>query len=431
MRGARIDRAAKTVRVRDLAAGREYDESYDKLILAPGAAPLVPPIPGAGLEGVFTLRTVPDAERIKLRLEQTRPGQAVVVGAGFIGLEMTENLARRGIRVRLVELADQVMPVVDRDIAAFLHRELRENGVRLNLGVRAEGIERTGNDLTVALSNGERVACGLVIFAAGVRPETVLAREAGLALGERGGIKVDSQLRTSDPDIFAVGDAVEVRDLVTGAMGVLPLAGPANRQGHIAADNALLDAGREFEGCLGTSIVRVVRAEPGPHRRNREETDRSRNTISRLLDPQLFARHLLSGAQRMSIKLFFSGQDGRILGAQIVGGEGVDKRIDVLATAITAGMTVGDLTRLDLAYAPPFGSAKDPVNMAGYAARNILEGRVEAVQWDAVPDGQPDGPLLLDVRTPVEFASGHLEGAVNIPLDELRATWTSCPVTAR
>ncbi|MCE5270736.1 FAD-dependent oxidoreductase [bacterium] len=419
-----IDRAAGKVKVRELQTGREYEETYDKLILAPGASPVVPPIPGADLPGVFTLRNVPDAERIKAWVESRKPASALVVGAGFIGLEMVESLSRLGLKVHLVEMVDQVLPVLDADAASFLKVELQDNGVKLHLGVQATSFELASEGLRVGLSDGSVVEAGLVILSVGVRPETGLAKAAGLELGARGGIRVDDRMRTSDPDIYAVGDAVEVRDLVTGNMELIALAGPANRQGRIAADNAVLGAERIFKGSLGTSVVRVFNLAAA-------HVGASAKRLARLgIEHRVSWTHSYShatyypGAQRMSIKLLFAPSDGRILGAQIVGGEGVDKRIDILATAITAGMSVYDLTELDLAYAPPFGAAKDPVNMSGYAAQNVLEGKVEAAQWDE-PAGS--GALILDVRTPMEFAAGHLPEALNLPLDDLRENLDTLP----
>jgi len=366
---------------------------------------------------VFTLRNVPDAERIKNWVMQRRPSSALVVGAGFIGLEMAENLVRLGMKVHLVEMMNQVLPPLDADVAAFLNRELQDNGVVLHLSAQAVSIEKAGEGLRVGLSGGGALDCGLVVLSVGVRPETALAKAAGLELGGRGGIRVDEQMRTSDPDIYAVGDAVEVRDRVTGQMGLAALAGPANRQGRIAADNSLLGAGRVFKGSLGTSIVRVFNLTAACTGAGEKRLKQSG------IEYQVSWTHSYShatyypGAERMSVKLLFTPRNGRVLGAQIVGGGGVDKRIDVLATAITAGMTVDDLIDLDLAYAPPYGSAKDPVNMAGYTAQNILEERVEAIQWDSVESG---GAFILDVRTPTEFAGGSIPGAVNIPLDDLR-----------
>jgi len=418
-----IDRTARKVKVRELKTGREYEETYDKLILAPGASPLVPPIPGVDLPGVFTLRNVPDAERIRTWVESRRPSSALVVGAGFIGLEMVESLSRLGLNIHLVEMVDQVLPLLDADIASFLKVELQDNGVSLHLGTQARSFELAGEGLRVGLSDGGTVETGLVILSVGVRPETGLAKSAGLELGGRGGIHVDDRMRTSDPDIYAVGDAVEVRDLVTGNTELIALAGPANRQGRIAAENAL-GADRKFKGSLGTSVVRVFNLTAA-------QVGASAKRLARLgIEHRVSWTHSYShatyypGAQRMSIKLLFAPSDGRILGAQIVGGEGVDKRIDVLATAITAGMSVHDLTELDLAYAPPFGSAKDAVNMAGYAAQNVLEGKVDAAQWEELADS---GALILDVRTPMEFAGGHLPGAVNIPLDDLRENMGALP----
>ena len=416
----KIDKAAKSVTVRDLNSGNTYEESYDKLILSPGASPFVPGIPGAHFDNVFTVRTVPDAERIKDFCEKTRPESAVVVGGGFIGLEMAENLAHRGMKVSIVEMQEQVMPAVDRDIAAYVHREIRAHGAELYLGRRLESIEKdSAGKLAANLDNGRTLSTDLVIMAVGVRPETALAESAGLLLGKRGGIEVNDYLQTSDENIYAVGDAIEVKHLITGEKALIPLAGPANRQGRYAAENAVLGNRRKFEGAYGTSIVRIFGLTLTGTGAGDKLLDRA--GIKYLTSWTHSANHAgyYPGAQQMTIKLHFSPDDGKILGAFAVGGNGVDKRIDVLATAIRGGLTVYDLPEIDLAYAPPFGSAKDPVNMAGYVASNILEGTVEIIHWQEV-HGHSNGRMIIDVRSPGECLAGIIPGAVNIPLDNLR-----------
>ncbi len=423
-----IDRPGKQVQVRETATGRTWSESYDRLILSPGAAPIVPPIPGADLARVFTLRTVPDAERIRAAVRDGSPTAAVVVGAGFIGLELTENLVRAGLTVHLVELTDQVLPPLDRDAAALLEQELADRGVRLHLGTRAEAIEeRPDHRCRVRLADGQALECDLVVLAVGVRPEVALAKGAGLELGPHGGILVDDTLRTSDPEIFAVGDAVETCHRVTGKPALIPLAGPANRQGRIAAGNALRDQHRRFEGSLGTAVARVfslTAAVTGASEKLLQEE----GIPCRVSWTHSFSHATYyPGARQMSVKTIFSPTDGRLLGVQIIGREGVDKRIDVFATALWNGMTVDELTDLDLAYAPPYGSAKDVVNMAGYAASNILHGEVEPLQWHELERPEPDGRVILDVRTASEFAQGHIDRAVNIPVDELRHRLNELP----
>jgi NADPH-dependent 2,4-dienoyl-CoA reductase/sulfur reductase-like enzyme/rhodanese-related sulfurtransferase len=421
-----INRATKTVRVRDLASGRIYEESYDKLILAPGAAPLRPPIPGLDLPGIYTLRNLQDVDRIKETVDRGIR-QAVVVGAGFIGLELVENFVRRGVAVTVVELQDQVMPPFDKEMTTPIMESLKAHDVTVLLGQSAAGFEQGSDGLVVRLKSGESLAAQLVILGVGVRPENTLAVEAGLAVGSRGGIRVNEQLQTSDPDIYAVGDAIEVTDFVTGEPTQLPLAGPANRQGRLAADHIF---GRDvrYRGTQGTAIV-------GVFERTAALTGASEKTLKRLNRPYrkiyVHPSHhagYYPGAEPMTLKVLFDPQTGRLLGAQAVGGAGVDKRIDVLALAIQAGLTVFDLEEAELAYAPQYGSAKDPINMAGFVAAGLLrqdhpQVEVEAVL--AVPADQR--PVLLDVRTPEEFARGHLPAAVNIPVDELRLRLEELP----
>ena len=390
-----IDRGARAVCIRDLAAGREYEETYDKLILAPGAAPLRPPIPGVNLPGIFTLRNLQDTDQIKARLDQG-VRQAVVVGAGFIGLEMVENLVRRGISTTLVELQDQVLPPLDREMTTPIAKCLAAAGVKLILGQSATAFEPTSDRLAVCLKSGERLVAQLVILGVGVRPENKLAVDARLELGPRGGIRVNEYLQTSDPDIYAVGDAIEVVDFVTGEPTQVPLAGPANRQGRIAADNCLGRVVR-YRGTQGTAVV-------GVFGRTAAITGASAKTLRRLQRPfRMVYVHptqhagYYPGAEALTLKLLFDPQTGRILGAQAVGGAGVDKRIDVLAVAIQAGMTVFDLEEMELAYAPQYGSAKDPINMAGFVAANLLRGDHPQADMAAIVAAPADQrPFVLD-----------------------------------
>lgn len=425
-----IDRKVKKVRVRDLARGREYEEPYDKLILAPGAAPIRPPLPGIDLAGVFTLRNLQDADRIKATLDRGA-GPAVVIGAGFIGLELVENLVRRGVPTTVVELQDQVLPPFDREMTAPVAGQLAAHGVPLLLGESAEAFEPAGDGLTVRLRSGRRLPAGLVVVGVGVRPENKLAVEAGLEVGPRGGIRVNEHMQTSDPDVYAVGDAVEVKDFVTGEPTQVPLAGPANRQGRIAADHVF---GRDsrYRGTQGTAVVRVFDVTAAL-------TGASEKTLRRLGRPyrKVYvhpAHHAgyYPGAQAMALKLLFDPHTGKVLGAQAVGGAGVDKRIDVLAVAIQVGMTVFDLEEAELAYSPQYGSAKDPVNMAGFVAGGLLREDQPQLSVEELADGNgaaaADGhPFLLDVRTPAEFAAGHIPGAVNVPVDELRSRLGELP----
>ncbi len=417
-----IDRKNKQVKVRDLATGRVFDESYEKLILAPGAAPIRPPLPGIDLPGIHTLRNMADVDRIKQVLDKGIK-EAVVVGAGFIGLEMVENLVGRGIQVTLVELQSQVLPPLDAEMTATIAEHLVEKGVSLLLNESAEAFETDQNGLVVRLKSGRRVSGQLVVLGIGVRPENRLAVESGLEIGPRGGIRVNDSMQTTDPDIYAVGDVIETRDFVTGEPAQVPLAGPANRQGRIAADHIFGRQSR-YRGTQGTAIVRVFE-------RTAAMTGASEKTLRRLARPcrKIYVhptQHAgyFPGAHAMTIKLLFDPSDGKVLGAQIVGSEGVDKRIDVLTVAIQAGMTVDDLEEMELAYSPQFGSAKDPVNMAGFVAAGLWRGdhpQVSAEQVSGVAGQRDeDRPVLLDVRTPEEYRQGHIAGARNIPVDALR-----------
>ncbi|MFY9425601.1 MAG: CoA-disulfide reductase [Caldicoprobacterales bacterium] len=414
----------KQVEVQNKITGQKYLESYDKLILSPGAEPLRPPIPGIEGENIFTLRNVRDTFRIADYIGENECSNAVVVGGGFIGLEMAENLHHRGLSVTLVEMADQVMAPLDYEMAAIIHGYLKTMGIELILkdGVKAFGEEE--GCVLVELQSGTRLKTDLVILAIGVRPETALAKGAGLDIGETGGIKVNKHLQTSNPHIYAVGDAVEVLDFINGSPALIPLAGPANKQGRIAANN-ICGIEDTYKATQGTSIVKlfdITAASTG----NNEKTLKKFN-----IPHQCCHIHSPShatyypGASTMAIKLLFSPEDGQVLGAQIVGHEGVDKRIDVLATAIRGRMTVYDLQELELAYAPPYSSAKDPVNMAGYVASNTLMGHHPTIQWYEIDDLNKEQTLILDTRTREEYSMGAIPGSINIPVDELRQNFDS------
>lgn len=421
-----IDRSAKKIRVRDLASQREYEESYDKLILAPGAAPLRPPIHGIDLPGVFTLRNLHDVDLIKARVDRGVK-QAVVVGAGFIGLELVENCVKRGIATTVVELQDQVLPPFDKEMTTPILQTLSQKEVTVLLGQSAESFEQDTDGLVVGLKSGQRLTAQLVILGVGVRPENKLAVNAGLDVGPRGGIRVNEFLQTSDRDIYAVGDAIEIKDFVSGDPTQVPLAGPANRQGRIAADN-LFGRSIGYRGTQGTAIVGVFErtaAMTGASEKSLRRAGRPHRKV--YIHPANHAGYY-PGAEPMTLKILFDPATGRLLGAQAVGGAGVDKRIDVLAVAIQAGMTVFDLEEMELAYAPQYGSAKDPVNMAGFVAAGLLRGDHPQIDVETVLAAPIDQrPFLLDVRTPSEFSAGHIAGAVNVPVDDLRSRLNEIP----
>jgi len=413
-----IDRERKEVTVRSVADGDVQKISYDKLILSPGAEPVRPPISGANDPRVLTLRSMSDMDAIIKVLEDRKPSHSVIVGGGYIGLEMAEALRERGIGVTLVELSQQVMGPVDPEMAAPLHQHLVLHGVDLRLETSVTRFIDAGDTLQAQLSNGESVDCGIAILAVGVKPEVKLAKEAGLTIGERGGIAVDAHMRTNDPDIYAVGDAIEVTDFLGGFATLVPLAGPANRQGRIAADNAF---GREtiYKNTQGTGICKVFDLAVGMTGMSEKSLKRAGMPYEKIyIHPASHASYY-PGASPISLKLLFNPDDGKVLGAQAVGSDGVDKRIDVLAVAIRAGLTVFDLEDMELSYAPPYGSAKDPVNYAGFVAANILRGDVQICHTDEMVDPRED-QLILDVRKPFEIAAGIIPGAVHIPLDELR-----------
>ena len=423
----RIDRAGKRVMVRDRAAGREYFETYDKLILSPGAKPRVPDVPGGDLPGVFTLRTLEDTHRIFARLKDVR--HAVLMGGGFISLEVAENLAHRGIGVTVVERNAQLLMPFDPEMTTPLVKALRAKGVELILGGKvARILPGAGGTLQAQLEDGRVLDADLILAGIGVEPESHLAGEAGLELGVRGAIRVNRHMQTSDPDIYAAGDVVEIQDIVTGLGGVVPLGGPANRQGRIAADH-IFGRATSYRGTQGTAIVRVFDLTAAC-------TGASEKTLKRCNIPHRAAylhpaNHAgyYPGARQMSLKVLFAPNDGRVLGAQAVGGDGVDKRIDVLAMAIQGRMTVYDLEEAELCYAPPYGSAKDPVNMAGFICSGILRGDQPQVTVGELVRQQQSGDIqaVVDVRGADEFARGHLPGAINIPVDELRGRLGDVP----
>jgi NADPH-dependent 2,4-dienoyl-CoA reductase/sulfur reductase-like enzyme/rhodanese-related sulfurtransferase len=414
---------AHTVELKNHVTGEVTTESYDKLVLSPGAAPIRPPLPGIELPGIFSVRTVPDARAMRAWIEANNARRAVVVGGGFIGLEMAENLVHRGLEVTLVEMLDQVMPPLDRETARIVERHLAQHGVRLELNDGVAGFQAANDGtLEVLTQSGKAHPADIVILAIGVRPETALAKLAGLAIGERGGIRVDDQMRTSHPDIFAVGDAVEVKDFVTGQSTLIPLAGPANRQGRIVAD---VIAGRDsrFRGTQGTAIVGVFGLVVA-------STGASEKLLVRLGDADFETIYLFPnshaayypGAKMISLKVIFRKSDGRLLGAQAVGEKGVESRVNALAMAIQFGGSIYDLEESELCYAPQFSGAKDPVNFAGMVGADVLRGDMPVSHWSAA-----DGAFLLDVRDEDEVAEEPVPGCLNIPLNQLRGRMAELP----
>ena len=410
----------KTVRVRNLDTGESFEEGYDKLILSPGARPTQPRLPGVGLGKVLTLRTVEDTFRIKEHIGAHHPKSAVLAGGGFIGLELAENLRQLGMAVTIVQRPRQLMNPFDPDMAAFIHNEVRRHGIKLALGRTVEGFEERGGGVDILLKDERPLHADMVVLAIGVTPDTALARDAGLKLGLKGSIVVNDRMETSVPDIYAVGDAVQVKHYVTGGDAVISLAGPANKQGRIAADN-ICGGDSRYLGSQGSSVIKVfgmTAASTGINEANAKKAGLAVDKV--VLSPMSHAGYY-PGGRVMTMKVLFEQGSFRLLGAQIVGCEGVDKRIDVLAAAIHAGVKATQLKDLDLAYAPPYSSAKDPVNMAGFMADNIAGGILKQWHLEDVPTLPQDGSVtLLDVRTAAEYSRGHLEGFQNIPVDELR-----------
>ena len=410
----------KTVTVKNLETGEQFEERYDKLLLSPGAKPTQPKVPGVGLEHVFTLRTVEDTFRLKSYIDEHQPRSVVIAGGGFIGLELAENTRELGIEVTIVQRPKQLMNPFDPDMAAFIHAEARKHGIELALGHTVEGFEEIEDGVRVLLKDEPALEADLVVLAIGVTPDTPLAKAAGLELGIKDSIIVNERMETSAPDVYAVGDAVQVKHRVTGLDSLISLAGPANRQGRIAADN-ICGGDSRYLGSLGSSVIKVfdlTAANTGINETNARKAGLDVDKV--ILSPMNHAGYY-PGGKSMVMKVIFERGTYRLLGGQIVGYDGVDKRIDVLATAIHCGMKATELQQLDLAYAPPYSSAKDPVNMAGFMIENIDRGIL--AQWyldDLEGLLQQSDITLLDVRTPAEFAGGHIDGFVNIPVDELR-----------
>ncbi|MDU1891831.1 MAG: FAD-dependent oxidoreductase [Dysgonomonas sp.] len=422
-----INANQKSVTVHNLTTGESYTESYDKLIISTGAEPIKPPLPGIENNKIFSLRNVPDMDKIKNYINLHKPKTAVVIGGGFIGLEMVENLQEVGLQVSIVEKSNQVMAPIDYSMAAIVHQHLKQKGVSLYLGESVSGFKDAKDQIEVSIENKESLFADLVILSIGVRPETKLAKEAGLVLGSLGGIKVNDYMQTSDKDIYALGDATEVLNPVTGKYSLIPLAGPANKQARIVADNILEDNKYKYAGTIGTSIAKVF-----------DLTVAATGASSKLLDKESI-KHISSNTHGsshagyypdslpLSIKINFSPEDGKLLGAQIVGFDGVDKRIDLFAQVIKKGGTIYDLQEIEHAYAPPYSSAKDPVNMAGFVANNILRKKVNVMQWDELAAADKSDIMVIDARTSEEYQFGNINGAVNIPVDEIRNRLSEIP----
>ncbi|MBL4239657.1 FAD-dependent oxidoreductase [Vibrio fluvialis] len=441
----RINRADKTITVRNLLDLSEYDESYDFLLLSPGAGPIVPPIPGLDNPLTHSLRNIPDMDRILETIQMNQPDHATVIGGGFIGLEMMEAFHQLGIKTTLIEMADQVMTPVDREMAGFAHAEIRAKGIDLRLGVALQAVEfkpttsmpsidsgentehqHMSGELDLTLSNGETLTTDILIMAIGVRPETKLASEAGLQIGELGGIYTNEYLQTSDPSIYAVGDAIEEQDFVTGQSTLVPLAGPANRQGRMAADN-MLGRSETYQGTQGTAICKIFDLAVASTGKNEKQLKRAGIEYEKVYVHTASHASYYPGAEIVSFKMLFDPTSGKIFGAQAVGKDGIDKRIDVMAVAQRAGMTVEQLQHLELTYAPPYGSAKDVINQAAFVATNIMKGDAKAIHFDEI-DSLTDEQVLLDVRNPGELQNvGYLPGAINIPVDQLRQRMNELP----
>lgn len=415
-----INRERKTVSVRSLDTEKEYEENYDKLILSPGALPIRPPIKGLDGKRIFTLRTVEDALRIHTAVTERGIKSAVIIGGGSVGIEAAENLRHRGLEVTVIDAQEQVLPQTDRDMASFVHAELRKNGIKLLLGARVEEFEDTDIGVTAKIKNSEPVTADIVLLAVGVRPDSTLAKAAGLRLGIKNSIAVNDRMQTSDADIYAVGDAVEITSSVTGRAVNITLAGPANKQGRIAADNiAGLDS--RYRGVAGTSVVKVFGLTVATTGINENTAKALGMSYEKIILSQSSHASYYPDGRVLTLKLIFEKVSGKILGAQAVGADGADKRIDVIATAMQAGMTADRLGSLDLAYAPPYSSAKDPVNLAGFMAENIMTGKVKQFFYEDIPALPHDGSVrLIDTRTRGEYLRGHAEGFENIPLDDLR-----------
>ncbi|TYK67261.1 FAD-dependent oxidoreductase [Colwellia echini] len=438
-----IDRINKTVTVRILSNSnvhkhsgyvnefKTYTESYDYLLLSPGASPIVPPIAGIQNPLTYSLRNIPDMDKIINNIATNKPKHATVIGGGFIGLEMMEALHQLGIKTSLVEFADQVMTPVDKEMAGFLHQEIRDKGIDLRLEVALEAVkhnkslDNTPGDLTLTLNNGDTIETDLLIMAIGVRPEIKLAQNAGLEIGQLGGIKTNAQLQTSDPAIYAVGDAIEEQDFITGKPTIIPLAGPANRQGRMAANN-MFGRNESYQGTQGTAICKVFDLAIASTGQNEKLLIKDKVTYEKIYVHTASHASYYPGAETVSFKLLFDPKSGKILGAQAVGKDGIDKRIDIMAVAQRAGMTVEQLQHVELTYAPPFGSAKDVINQAAFVATKLMQGDIKAIHFNEI-DHLTDQQVLVDVRNPSELSAGFIEGAINIPVDELRNRLNELP----
>ncbi|WNJ97546.1 FAD-dependent oxidoreductase [Vibrio ruber] len=439
----RINREEKTITVRHLPDQSEYTESYDFLLLSPGAGPVVPPIPGLDNPLTHSLRNIPDMDKILQTIHTNQVDHATVVGGGFIGLEMMEAFHQLGIKTTLLEMADQVMTPVDREMAGFVHAEIKAKGIDLRLSTALKSVEfkpttslasmdsgqtehqHVNGELELILSDGDTLTTDILIMAIGVRPETKLASEAGLQIGELGGIYTNEYMQTSDPSIYAVGDAIEDKDFVTGKQTLVPLAGPANRQGRMAADN-MLGRSETYQGTQGTAICKIFDLAVASTGKNEKQLKREGVTYQKVYVHTASHASYYPGAEVVSFKMLFDPKSGKIFGAQAVGKDGVDKRIDVMAVAQRAGMTVEQLQHLELTYAPPYGSAKDVINQAAFVANNLIKGDSTAIHFDEI-DHLTDEQLLLDVRNPGELQNGYLEGAINIPVDQLRQRLNELP----
>lgn len=411
---------SKTVTIKNLENGKILTESYDKLLLSPGAKPIKPRFDGIDSDKIFTLRTVEDTLRLKKYTNEHHPKSAVVVGGGFIGIEVAENLRELGIDVTLVEAADQLMAPFDRDMASFIHAEIRKNSIHLMLDTMVEGFADTDCGIDVKLKSAPILHTDIVVMAIGVAPETTLAKEAGLELGIKGSIVVNDKMETSIPDVYAVGDAVQIKNFVTDKDTLISLAGPANKQGRIAADN-ICGGDSHYTGAQGSSVIKIFDMTAAATGINEKAAKFLGINIDKVILSPMSHAGYYPGGKIMTLKVLFEKDTYRLLGAQIVGFDGVDKRIDVLATAIRAGIKAYELTELDLAYAPPYSSAKDPVNMAGYIIENMKNGIVKQWYYEEDETLPRDGSItLLDTRTPMEYSIGHAKGFINIPVDELR-----------
>lgn len=424
-----IDRAAKKVKALNYATGETYEERYDKLVLSPGADPIRPPLPGIDQPGIFTLRNVPDTDAIKSFASSKTHKTALVIGAGFIGLEMAENLHHTGFEVTIVEMANQILAPVDFPIAAILQQHIRSKGVEILLNTTVTGFKKAEEGIEVQFKNGEKLTAGIVILSIGVKPDTRLAVDAGLEIGTAKGILVNKHLQTSDPDIYAVGDAIEFPNRFTGKSVNTFLAGPANKQGRICADNIVLGNKRVYKGAINTAIVKAFDytvATTGMASKHLKF-----HNIPHIVSTTRSASHATyyPGSQQLTIQITFSPDNGKLLGAQVVGTEGVDKRMDVLATIIQQGGTIYDLTEIEHAYAPPYSSAKDPVNMAGFVAENLMHGHFKVAYWENFLERYENDAngMLVDVRTEKEFNRKTIPGAINIPVDELRKRFNELP----